>query len=108
MALFFPFFRGERLVSDRLDLDEQMRVRQLMNSYGGARRAVFVEILVVDLVVTGEIVHVHQVGGNFDDVALVRSDAGMGVANIVDDGWSLRANIELHRAEGVGLGTSDG
>src|SRR5271155_246151 len=108
MALFFPFVFGERLVGDGLHLDEQMRVRQLMDGDGGARRTVFSEVLVVNLVVTGEVVHVHQVGGNLDEVAQIRANAGENVAYIVNDGAGLRANIELRRAKRISLGTGDG
>src|SRR5580658_10953470 len=85
-----------------------MRVRQLMDGDGGARRTTFVEVLVVNFVVTGKVVHVHEEGGNLDEVAHIRPDARENVADIVDDSAGLRANIELRRAKRVGLGTGDG
>src|SRR5277367_268815 len=108
MALFFPFRFGDGLVGDGFDLDQQMRVGQLMDGDGGARGTVFGEVLVVNFVVAGEIVHVHEVTGNFDDIAQFRAHAGENVADIVDDGAGLRANVELRRAQGVGFRAGDG
>src|ERR1700679_3552119 len=107
MAVFFPLRFGDGLVGDRLDLDQQMRVRQLMDGDGGACRPVFIEVLVVDLVVAGKIVHVHQVAGNLDQVAETCADAGKNVADIVQDGAGLRADIELRRAQRVDFRPGD-
>src|SRR3954449_7024746 len=58
------------------DLDQQMRMRQLMDGDGGARRTVVVEKLAVDFVVSGEVVHVNEVGGHLHHVAKRRAFAG--------------------------------
>ena len=78
IILYLPF--GDGLVSDRLHFDQQVRVRQLMDRDGGACRTFLVEEFGVDLVVAGEVIHVHEEGSDFDDVAQVGAHAGQDVA----------------------------
>src|SRR4051794_35229539 len=55
--LFLP---RNGLVSNRFHLDQQVGMRQLMYGYGRSRRPLVVEVLAIDLVITGKVVHVDQ------------------------------------------------
>src|SRR5438445_1826599 len=49
-----------RFIGYRLDLYQQVRVRQLMHGHRGAGRAVIVKIFAVHFVIAAEVVHVNQ------------------------------------------------
>lgn len=58
-----------RRVGDGLDLDQQQRVRQLMDRNGGPGRTRLIEDLSPDLVEAAEVVHVDQEAAHLDDIA---------------------------------------
>ncbi len=69
-----------------------------MHGYGGSRRAIVSEILAIDFVVSGEVIHVDEVGGDLDHILQSCPRAAQNVADIFDHGASLHANVELRRS----------
>ena len=59
-------------------------MRQLVHGDGGPRRTVVIKIFSVHFVVAGEIIHVHEISGDLDDIAQVRARTRQNVANILD------------------------
>src|SRR5215467_11535957 len=108
MASLPPSGSKDRFVGDRFHFDQKVRVRELMNSNSGSRRPELVEILRIDFIVTREIVHVHEVGRNFDDIVQFRAHACQDVAYVLNDGPSLLTNIELSGTMRISLGSGDG
>ena len=78
-----------------------------MYCHGGAGGAVKIEVLAVDLVVTGKVIHVHEVSCNFHYIFQRGVGAGEDVAHVLDHGASLFANVEARGAERVGFGAGD-
>src|SRR3984885_1576524 len=114
MALLSPvgsalrFRARDGLVRDRFHFDQQVRVRQLADCDGGSRGALFVEKLSVNLVVSFEILHFDEKGGNFDQVFEVGIHAGENVADIFNNRASLLANVQMHGTELIGRGSVNG
>src|SRR5689334_23764146 len=82
-------------------------MRQLMDSNSCARRAGLVEVLTVDLVVTTEVVHRHQVGRDADQILQPGADRGEDVADVLQYGARLLADVERNRPELVDRSTRD-
>src|SRR5579872_621947 len=89
------------LVCRRTHLDQQMRVRQLMHGHRRSCRPVVSEKFTIDFVVSREVIHIHQVGGNLHYISQLRSIALQNVANVLDHRASLRANIEARSTQGI-------
>ncbi len=70
-------------------------MRQLMHRHGGSCRAIVVEVFAVHFVVSGEIVHVHKIGRDFNQVVETGSGRLQNVAHVVDHRASLRTNIQV-------------
>src|SRR5579863_3371823 len=85
-----------------------MRMRQLMYGYGRSRRTIVSEEFAVDLVVAGEIIHVHKIGANFDHIFQIRPSTLQNVANVFDYRAGLQANVESCCAKRIDLRASDG
>ncbi len=79
-----------------------------MHGDGGSGRTIVSEKFPIDFVVAAEIVHVHQVSRNLDDVAKLRSRALQDVANVLENGAGLHADVEMGGSEGINLGSGDG
>src|SRR6516162_3946917 len=79
-----------------------------MHGDRGSRRALMVEVLAVDLVISLEVVHVHEEGRYLGEVAQVRSGTGQDVAHVLDYGAGLGADVEVRCSKLVHLGSGDG
>src|SRR5690349_19078776 len=88
---------------DGLYLDEQVRVRQLVDGDRGAGGAVDVEVLGEDLVVAAEVVHGDQVGRDLGDVLQAGAHGLEDGPQVPDDGAGLGTDVQGGRAQGVGL-----
>src|SRR6266508_2605631 len=82
-------------------------MRQLMYGDRRPRRTGLVEVLAVHLVVAAEVVHVHQVRRDADQVLQARADRAQDVADVLDDRAGLLADVQRRGAERVDLGTGD-
>lgn len=80
-----------------------MRVGQLVNSHSRSRRTVFVEQFGVHLVVSTEVVHGHQVGGDLNQITEFSTHFGEDCRDVFDDGTRLRPNVERRRPHLVDL-----
>src|SRR5690606_22666486 len=85
-----------------------MRVRELVDGHRGPGRPLLVEELGVDLVVALVVVHVHQVRGDLDEVGQRAAGGLEDVADVLDDGSGLGADVEVGDAHLVGLGAHEG
>jgi hypothetical protein len=85
-----------------------MRVRQLVNGDRRASGTLLIEVFSISLVIPGEIIHRHEVGGNFDDVSQIRMHAGQNIADVLDDSARLHADIEAHLPGFACFRTSNG
>src|SRR6516165_1099404 len=79
-----------------------------MHGDGGSRRALMVEILAVDLIVSGEVIHIYEKNRYLGDVAQTRPGTGENVAHILDCGTSLHTDVETCCAQLVHVGSGDG
>jgi hypothetical protein len=78
-----------------------------MDGNSGSRRSLLGEVLSINFIVTRKIGHVHQERRNFHNVAQFRADACEDIANVLDHGASLEANIEPDGAVRINLGSRD-
>jgi hypothetical protein len=76
---------ASRLVRDGLDLDEQVRMRQLAHGHRRPGRARLGEELRIHLVVGGEVGHVDEVRRDLDEVGQAGAGSGEDVADVLDD-----------------------
>src|SRR5882762_5010289 len=92
-----------RLVGHSSDFNQQMRMRQLVNSHCRASRTIGAEKFAVDLVVSREVVHIYEIGSYLDDILEFRIHTFQDVAHIVEDGTGLRPNIQICRSQPIDL-----
>jgi len=85
-----------------------MRMRQLMHSDGRAGRSVMIKIFAVNLVVSGEIIHVYQIRSDFDHILKICAHASQYLSNAFDYGPRLRPDIEMRGSELINFCASDG
>ncbi|KAG1305593.1 hypothetical protein G6F62_015551 [Rhizopus arrhizus] len=69
-----------------------------MHRDGGARRAIGVEELAVDLIVSTEVVHVDQESTDLDHIGQRGAGGRQDVADVLDDGARLHADVQRGRA----------
>src|SRR6266568_9641889 len=84
-----------------------MRMWQLVHRHRGSSRSFVAEKLSVYIVVPREIVHVYKISRHLDDIFELRIDTVKYVANVFEDGLSLRSNIEMSRSKLVHLSPGD-
>ena len=78
-----------------------------MHRHGGACRPIGVEELAVDLIVATEVIHVDQESTDLGHVGQRRAGGGEDVADVLDDGARLHADVQRGGAHGVDLGAGD-
>ena len=82
-------------------------MRQLMHGDRRARGPGVIEIFGPHFVVSREVVHVDEVARDLDAVGERCAFSGEDVANVLDDGAGLRADVETGRAHRVDLNASE-
>ncbi|MNR19866.1 hypothetical protein D3C85_1366800 [compost metagenome] len=82
-------------------------MRQLVHRDRGAGRTIGVEVLAVDLIVSTEVVHVDQECTDFHHVGERGAGGGQDVADVLDDGACLHADVQRGGAHRVDLGARD-
>src|SRR5712672_3145948 len=78
-----------------------------MNRYCGTGGPIVAEIFPVHLVVAGKIIHIHQVRGYFNNILELSVNTSQNVADILDYGSSLYANIETCGSKFIDVGSGN-
>src|SRR6516165_6078441 len=81
-------------VGHRLDLDEQVRMRERGDRDGGARRSLVAEEFAVHRVVGREVGHVGEEGAHLDDIGERSASAREDVADVLEHRARLDTDIE--------------
>jgi hypothetical protein len=79
-----------------------------MNRDCGARGAVVIEKFAVNFVVSSEVIHVDEKRIDLDDIFESHAFAGKNVANVLDNGAGLSADIEASCAQMIDFRAGDG
>src|SRR5258708_28404382 len=82
-------------------------MRQLMHSHRRSRWTIVPEKFTIHFVIAAEIIHVRQVGGNLDYVFQLRTHYPQNIANVLDDGSCLGADVELRCPQRIWLGAGN-
>ena len=70
-----------------------------MHCHRSSRRTIVLEEFGINVVIAGEIIHIHQISRNLDHILEPRAGALQDVTNILDHRACLQANVEPRSAE---------